>query len=151
MSRSGSGRRQRDPLARQFIYTLTGSAGVYVGCTHDVAHRWATHRTAAKDAAYHRMFHPLYVAMATEGVDAYRFEVVACARDLPNGLLLEHQLMVQLRKSGVRILNKTQRAPSACMRARAEGRVLIHAAHCGLCAGLLAPTAELQPAVLHGQ
>lgn len=106
-------RRAVDVHARRHIYTITGPSGVYVGCTRDVAHRWAAHRSAARGMAAMLAIHR---AMARDGIELYRFEVVACARDLENGRHVEFAVMKQLYEGGARILNTRRAAPGASLR-----------------------------------
>jgi hypothetical protein len=117
---------RRNPSARRFVYTITGPGGAYVGVTRDVAHRWTTHRASVRHAAASCLVHDV---MREHGLDAYRFEVVACARDLEDGRHLEFEVMKQLHADGHRLLNTRRRAPGASRRAEVESI----------------------PAVLHGQ
>jgi hypothetical protein len=58
------------------VYRVTGPDGVYIGRSKDAKQRWADHlRLAKRGGAL-----PLYVAIRKHGPEAFRFEVLACAK-----------------------------------------------------------------------
>lgn len=131
MSRVRKPYRPRDNAATRYIYTISGSAGVYVGCTRRPSARWSGHKLAARRAEYGWTFPQLYGPMAAEGADAYRFEVIACARGAARGVHAEHQVIAQLKAAGVRVLNRRQAPPGAVMRAALSAAELTPNPHPG--------------------
>jgi hypothetical protein len=99
--------RARREHATHFVYTLSGPSGVYVGLTSDPETRSKVHLSHARGSGWY----PVHVAMRRDGVDTYRFEVIAQCRGLEDGWATERAVILQLRAAGDRVFNERPPAP----------------------------------------
>lgn len=84
------------PAKPAFLYVVTDTVTgqEYVGIALNPRDRWRNHRKAAGKKSPRQLLHR---AMAKRGRDAFRMEVVACARTWEDGVALEVALIAQRR------------------------------------------------------
>jgi hypothetical protein len=101
--------------AMQHIYVLRGPSGAYVGCTQDPARRIRAHFNAARRSPGFSD-QPLHAAMRADGADAWTSEIVAQARGLDAGTVVEFTLIAQLHAAGEHLFNEKPRVAETARR-----------------------------------
>jgi group I intron endonuclease len=85
---------QMKPIGIAYLYSITRieTGQRYIGLTINPEVRWWTHRWSAGKSN-----NRIHRAIAKHGAEAFRFEIIACARTWEDGAQVERQLIEQFR------------------------------------------------------